>query len=101
MATVTISIGGRPHQVACRDGEEARVEQLGRMLEQRWPDANRAAGGHPERALLFIALMLADSLDEVEQRPPAGSSVSEAALARIADRLESLAGALENTPPDA
>ncbi len=99
MANVTLSIGGRPHTVACRDGEEPRLQQLGRMLDERWASALRAAAGVPgERAMLFVALMLADDLDEVQQRPPEGAAVSEPALARIADRLEALADALERDP---
>lgn len=96
MAEVTIMIGDRPHTVYCQDGGEARVRMLGQMLDQRWPAALRASGGHNgERALLFVALMLADALEEAERRPPAGAAVSEAALARIAERLEALADALE------
>lgn len=96
MATVTLQLGGRSWPVAARDGEEARIEQLGRMLTERWDMASRAGGGNPERSLLLLSLMLADALEEAESRPPAGAAVSETALARIADRLESLADALEN-----
>ena len=99
MPNVTIQIGGRPHAVACRAGEEARVQMLGRMLDDRWAAADRASSGQPERAMLFVALMLADALDEVEKRPPEGAAVSESALQRIADRLEGLADALEQAPP--
>ncbi|WP_294236301.1 cell division protein ZapA [uncultured Sphingomonas sp.] len=96
MAEVTIMVGDRPHRVACQDGGEARVRMLGQMLDQRWPAALRASGGHNgERALLFVALLLADALEEAERRPPAGAAVSEAALARIAEQLEALADALE------
>lgn len=100
MAQVTLSIGGRPYSVACRDGEESRVRMLGEMIEQRWPSAARAAGATAgaERAMLFVALMLADDLDEAMNRPPEGAAVSEPALARIADRLEALANALEQNP---
>ena len=102
MAQVTLQIGGRPIPVACRDGEEGRVQLLGRMLEQRWASASRAAGGlGTERAMFFLALMLADDLDEAERRPPEGAAVSEAALARIADRLETMANALEQPPANA
>lgn len=102
MADVTIMIGGRPHIVATRDGEEARIRQLASMLDARWDVANRAAGGlNSERAMLFVALMLADDLDESERRLPEGAAVSEAALQRIADRLESLAEALERASPSA
>ncbi len=102
MAQVTVSIGGRPMTLACRDGEETRVQALGRMLDQRWPAAQRAAGGvNTERAMFFLALMLADDLDEAENRPLADGAVSETAVARIADRLERLADALEQTTPSA
>ena len=99
MADVTLNIGGRPHSVACRAGEEARVAQLGMMIDERWAPAMRAAGGMAgERAMLFVALMLADALDEAEKRPPEGAALSETALTHIADRLESLADALERSP---
>jgi cell division protein ZapA len=97
MAEIMLNIGGRNHPIACADGDEPRVRQLGTMIDARWATAQRAAGGlSAERAMLFVALMLAD-----EQRPPEGAAVSETALARIADRLESLAEALEQTPPSA
>ena len=98
MAEVTLQIGGRAHRVACRDGEEPRLRELGHMVDERWATAARVAAGSSERAMLLVALMLADDLDEVERKPPAGAAVSEDALARIADRLESLAKALEQTP---
>lgn len=98
MAEVALSIGGRPHRIACRDGEEARLRMLGQMVDERYVSATRVSGGNPERAMLLAALMLADDLDEVERRPPPGAAVTEDALARIADRLESLAAALEQTP---
>jgi cell division protein ZapA len=101
MAEVQLSIGGRLHAVACRDGEEARVKLLGDMIAARLPAAQRAAGVSTERAMFFVALMLADDLDEAETRPPAGAALSEAALARIADRLESLANTLEQAGPSA
>ena len=102
MAEVTITIGGRGHTVACRDGEEDRLRQLGAMLDERWAVAARASGGlGGERAMLFVALMLADDLDEAETRPPEGSPASEAMLVRVAERLESLADALEQTPASA
>jgi len=99
MAEVMLQIGGRAHAIGCRNGEEDRVRLLGDMLDERWPLALRAAGNQAgERAMLFVALMLADALDEAQHRPPPGSAVGGAALERIAERLESLANALEQTP---
>ena len=48
--------------------------------------------------MLFVALMLADALQESENRPPEPGAASPAMLAVIADRLESLAAALEPNP---
>lgn len=99
MAQVTLSFGGRGHVVACRDGEEARVHQLAAMIEERWAGAARAGGGSYERTFLYVGLMLADALDEAENRPLPDNLVSEEELAGIADRLESLAGTLEQSAP--
>lgn len=97
MAEVLISIGGRNHAVACRDGEEERLLSLGRMLDERSLTAQRAAGAAGgERVMLFIALMLADDLDEALTRP-VGGGVTEQGLARIAERIERLADALEQS----
>ena len=94
MAEVKLSIGGRTHVVACRDGGEAALEMLGRKLDAHAPTAARAAGGQGgERTMLYIALMLADELVEAESAP--GTGPSSATLDRIADRLESIADGLE------
>jgi cell division protein ZapA len=101
MAEVLISIGGRNHAVSCRDGEEDRLRTLGRMLDERSPLAQRAAGtAGGERAMLFVALMLADDLDEALTKP-AGGGITDQGLARIADRIERLAEALEQSAPNA
>lgn len=97
MAQVTLSLGGRGFVVGCREGEEPRVQALGRMIEERWAGAAKA-GGSVERTFLFVALMLADELDEEINRPLPDNLVSEDELAVIAGRLESLAETLEQTP---
>ena len=102
MAEVMLRIGDRRHNVACRDGEEAQLRRLGEMLDQRWAMANRASGGlNAERTMLLIALMLADNLDQAENRPSADGGPSPAFLNRLADRLEALAETLEKPAPSA
>lgn len=108
MAEITLSIGGHTHRLACADGQEARLRRLGSMLDERWPAAARASGGVlGERAMLFVALMLADSLDEAQNAveaapapsatpaPAPAPAADDAALRRIAERLEAFAAALE------
>jgi cell division protein ZapA len=99
MAQVTLTIAGRPHSVACRDGEESALRALGAMMERYAAAAQRASGGSSERTLLYIALMLADQLAEREAHPAAG--LPPAVLERIAERLEAVASALEEPPHDA
>jgi cell division protein ZapA len=95
MADVTLTIAGRPYSVACRDGEEPHLRRLGQLIDQHSETAARASGGlNSERTLLFIALILADQLDEAERNPSTG--VSPLLLERIADRLEAVAAALED-----
>ena len=102
MAEVQLSIGGRTQAVGCRPGEEARVRALGAAIDRHWPAALKAAGGiNAERAMFFVALMLADELDEAINRPPAEGTMSEPALAALAARLERLADTLEQAPASA
>ena len=110
MAEVKLSIGGRTHIVACRDGGEQALEALGRRLDAHSITAARAAGGGGgERAMLYIALMLADELAEAEAAPPpapvpvhpVADGASSEMLERIADRLERLADGLEKSVANA
>ena len=112
MAEVILSIGDRQHRIACKDGSEDQVRRMGAMLESRWSAANRASGGlNAERTMLFIALMLADALDESSRSPgtaipqptppPPAPPQDDGMLARIAERLEAMAEALEKAVPSA
>ncbi|MCW6535583.1 MULTISPECIES: cell division protein ZapA [Sphingomonas] len=98
MATVTLEIGDHRWPVACRDGEEARLELLGSMIAERWPDAARAAGNSGTlQALLLAALMLADDLADA-QSGGARTPEEADALAAVAEKLEALATRLEKRP---
>jgi cell division protein ZapA len=94
MAEVTLNIAGRDYVVSCRDGEEIHLQRLGSLLDKHSATAMHASGGiNSERTMLYIALILADLLDEAERNPPQG--VSPVLLDNIADRLEAVAAALE------
>lgn len=100
MGTVALRVGGKLHRIACRDGEEPHLERLGAMLDRHAAAAEHASGGSAERAMLLIALMLADELQEAEQA--AGAARQDAPrLAAIAERIEALADALEELRPSA
>lgn len=100
MAEVVLDIGGRQHRIACRDGSEDQVRRMGVLLQQRWPAAEQASGGvNPERSMLYVALMLADMLDETQRNPGSGGPVEDPLLGDVATRLEAIATALEQTLP--
>jgi cell division protein ZapA len=100
MAQVQIDVGGRSYQVSCRDGEEQRLTQLGRLVDAHAADVIRAIGtGDEARQLLMTALLLADELDEargVVTELAAEETGRTAAIARCAERIDALAAKLEN-----
>lgn len=94
MADVDITVAGRSYTVAAREGDELHLRHLEAILQRHSDTALRASGGlNAERTLVYLALILADLLDETERNPPEG--VSPMLLERIADRLEAVAAALE------
>jgi len=98
MGQIALNVAGREYQVGCRDGEEPKLRGLAAMLGRHAAAAQRAAGGSAERTLLYIALMVADELADREAGPTGG--LSTAVLAQIAERLETVAAALEESPPN-
>jgi cell division protein ZapA len=100
MAEIDISIAGRSYSVAARDGDEPHLRHLESILQKHAETAHRASGGlNAERTLVYLSLILADLVDEVQRNPPAG--VSPVLLERIADRLEAVAAALEEDAAEA
>ena len=94
MAEVSITVASRSYAVSCREGEEPHIARLEGILAKHADTAHRASGGlNQERTLVYLALILADLLDEAERNPPGG--ISPVLLDHIADRLEAVATALE------
>lgn len=102
-AMVDLTIAGRTYQVACREGEEENLRAAARLVDGKSREALAGLGTLSEaRQFLFAALLLADQL--IDKSPdaaaPQPSATSDPALIlrteALADRLESLAGALEN-----
>lgn len=98
MAQVTLTIGNRRYDLACRDGEEAHLRALGSMVDQRAAQAARAVGEANEaRQLVMAALLLADELNDMRVGAPDPAATQTArALDALAHRVEELARRLEN-----
>jgi cell division protein ZapA len=104
MAEVELSIAGRPYKVACRNGEEDTLRAAGALVDAKCREALAGLGTLSEsRQLLFAALLLADQLvDGREVEIPTGPDPELVERTqRMAERLETLADALERTDMDA
>ena len=100
MSNVSLQIGGRPFTVACAEGEEAHLEMLGRMIDERVRKLGAAAGQSESRMMLYAALFLADELHEEHRKapPPMEAPVaapSAEAPASVVARVQALAERVE------
>jgi cell division protein ZapA len=100
MAQVELSINGRPYVLACADGEEPRLRQLGDYLDTRIHKLSKAVGNVGEvRLLLLLALTLADELSEANNKVGALSrelrTHSDAGLTEVASQIERIAKRIE------
>jgi cell division protein ZapA len=102
---VDLTIAGRTYQVACREGEEENLRAAARLVDGKSREALAGLGTLSEaRQFLFASLLLADQLvddkPEMASAPPPPPSRPDPELIlraeSLADRLESLAMALEN-----
>ena len=104
MAEVDLTIAGRSYRVACRSGEEDNLRAAAALVDAKSREALSGLGALSEsRQLLFASLLLADQIvdgrtDQIDTGPNP-ETVERAA--RVADRLESLADALERNAQDA
>jgi cell division protein ZapA len=103
MAQVRLLVGGRTYDLACRDGEEPRLEMLAQMLDSKARDAEQVVGSANEgRQLLLAGLLLADELSDLRAgAPDPGKAALARTLDQLATRIESLAERLEQGPPNA
>ncbi|MBV1918238.1 MAG: cell division protein ZapA [Sphingomonadaceae bacterium] len=98
MSNVVLEIGGRKFTIACADGEEQRIGNLGRMIDNKVNAQGDNAGQNEVRMLLYAALVLADELDESQGSQP--SSAPTRIPPGLSDKLDSIAGKLENLASD-
>ncbi len=100
MAEVDLTIAGRAYRVACRAGEEDNLRSAAALVDAKSKEAIAGLGTLSEsRQLLFAALLLADQIvDGREVELPSGPDPELVERsARLADRLEALADALEQS----
>ncbi|MEK9724392.1 MAG: cell division protein ZapA [Rhodospirillaceae bacterium] len=94
MPQVTVQINGRGYQIACDDGQEAHLTQLGNYIDNRVQELVAAVGQVGDaRLLVMVSLLLADELSDAYAELKVASA-NDGAVARL-DCEESLTAALE------
>lgn len=79
MAQVTITINSREYAVACEDGQEVRILQLSRLMDEKAKLLNAASGQVNESMLLaMVGLLLADELCELKKNGATSTPNAEA-----------------------
>lgn len=92
MAQVTITINNREYAVACEDGQEVRIFQLARLLDEKAKLITNGAGHVNENMLLaMIGLLVADELNELKKGNKA-TSAEPVDNSRILELDKTLAG---------
>lgn len=114
MAQVEITINKRPYQVACDDGQEEHLQQLGIFLDRKVEELVSSVGQVGDARLLVMAALLisdelADAYAELDDASSAGADEAGAARAAareaegraaaaieaLAERIEGIAARLE------
>ena len=111
MGEVTVSVNGRDYNIACEDGEEARIKRLGAYVDERVGELVASVGNVGDLRLMVMAsLVLCDKLfdagaeidrlgADAAKAKKAAAPESDAAMAplieAIARRIEDIADHLE------
>ena len=95
MAQVTITINSREYAIACEDGQEFRILQLSRLLDEKAKLLTDGTNQVSESMLLaMVGLLLADELSELKKgKADSAPRMDTTALQKIDTEL---AGAIKS-----
>jgi cell division protein ZapA len=100
MPQVSLTIDGHKYRVACNDGEEARLESLAGLIDDKIGEMRKAFGEiGDQRLVIMAALTIADNLTEARDAAAAERKRSDAAEERaqsLASSLDQLGARLES-----
>lgn len=69
MAQVNLTVNGRIYRMACEDGEEEHVEELGQRFDAAIHELRGALGEIGDQRLMVMAgILMTDRLDDTERR---------------------------------
>jgi len=100
MSQISVTIDGRKYRLACNEGEEARLESLAGLIDQKIGEMRTTFGEiGDQRLVIMAALTLADNLTEARDEAATERKRSEDAERRvnaIASSLDALGSRLES-----
>ena len=108
MTQVNIHINGRNYEIVCDDGEEDRVQDLGRYVAEKFAELVARMGQVGDtRLLVMTALLLADELSDShaslegngagsDSRAAADQTAAAEGISILAKRVEDIAAGLEH-----
>jgi cell division protein ZapA len=105
MSQVSVTIDGRKYRLACNEGEEARLESLAGLIDEKIGEMRKTFGEiGDQRLVIMAALTIADNLAEARDEAAAQRKRSDDAEQRanaivstideLGSRLESIAARL-------
>lgn len=68
MTDVNVTIDGRNYVVACDDGQERRLLQLGSYVDQRMRDVGISGTSNKAQAMVLASLVLADEVFDANDK---------------------------------
>ena len=107
MAQVEVTINGRNYQIACDDGQEAHLVQLGEYIDKRVQELVTAVGQVGDsRLLVMTSLLIADELADTYAELKRTSAAAETAVsagemeAKLAGIVDAAAARIEAVTRD-
>lgn len=69
MSKVSINVNNKSFTIACDDGQESRVQQLGKYVDERFRELNQAGAAPNESyTLVLTSLVIADDMFEAKDQ---------------------------------
>lgn len=88
MARVDVTLNGKVYPIACDDGQEARVQECARMIDERMAEVRGAVRSATDNHLLvMVCLLFADELLDMRQQVADAQSQAAAAADRAEDAV--------------
>ncbi len=99
MSQVSVTIDGRKYRLACNPGEEARLESLAGLIDEKIGEMRKTFGEiGDQRLVIMAALTIADNLTEARDEAAAERKRSEEAERRaqaMASTIDALGSRIE------